>query len=101
MANGELAERTKYEIKQHGSIYGLSQATGVNPGVIYRVKEGGESPTLRRLWKVPKHPKRTRLMVSCSQKTIDRYDSQRGKQSRREYLNELLDMADGEMEMEI
>ena len=95
MANGELAMRAEFEIEQHGGIYGLSKATGVNPGVIWRVKNGGNSPTLRRLWKVPKHPPRPRLIINCPYETISRFHRARGDMTTGEYLEVLLDAADG------
>jgi len=64
MANGELLRRTKLEIAEHGNLNRLSIAIGVNPGVIYRVLRGGNSPTLRRLWGIPKHPPLPRLIIN-------------------------------------
>ena len=36
------------------------------------------------------------LMISCSFKAVARFDRQRGNLSRREYLDELMDLADGD-----
>jgi len=75
MANGELRRRAETEIKKHGNLNKLSVAIGENPGVIWRVLKGGNSPTLRRLWKVPKHPPRSRLIIETDAETIARFDS--------------------------
>ena len=99
--NCELAQRAKYEAKRHKGIYGLSKAIGVNPGVIYRVMNGGNSPTLRRIWKIPKHPPRHRLIISCAPEAIARFDNQRGELTRAEWLERVLDMVDGVGEMEV
>jgi len=64
MANGELKQRAILEIQEHGSINALSKSIGVNPGVIYRVMHGGNSPTLRRLWDIPKNPPVPRLIIN-------------------------------------
>ena len=101
MANKELAQRANFEIERHGSINAVSMATGVNPGVIWRVKNGGNSPTLRRLWKVTKHPPRSRLVIDCPPALRARFDAARGDSTRREYLEQLLDLDCGVAEMEI
>ena len=59
-----LEERAKIEIAKHGTILALSKSIGVNPGVIYRVMHGGNSPTLRRLWDIPKNPPVPRLIIN-------------------------------------
>jgi len=59
-----LEERAILEIQEHGSINALSKSIGVNPGVIYRVMHGGNSPTLRRLWDIPKNPPVPRLIIN-------------------------------------
>jgi hypothetical protein len=76
MANGELLRRLKTEITAHGNAHRLSIAIGINPGVIYRVLHGGNSPTLRRLWHIPKHPPRPRLIInSCPPELKEAYDA--------------------------
>ena len=96
MTNDELLQRTKLEVKRAGSVMAVARATGEHPGTVHRVLYyGGNSPTLRRIWKIPKHTRRTRLTVSCTQETIERYDAQRGDMSRREWLERLIDLGDG------
>ena len=90
-----LAERTNLEVLAAGGIYALSKDIGVNPGVIHRAQHGGNSPTLRRLWKIPKHPSRSRLIIDTTPAQIARFDLQRGNLPRRAYLDELLDGAEG------
>ena len=68
-----LAERTNLEILAAGGIYALSKDINVNPGVIHRAQHGGNSPTLRRLWKVPKHPQRSRIIINCSPELVARF----------------------------
>jgi hypothetical protein len=85
MANGELLKRTKLEIAKHGNLNRLSIAIGVNPGVIYRVLRGGNSPTLRRLWGIPKHPPRPRLIVEIDPARFDNQRAAHGM-SRAEYV---------------
>ncbi len=86
-----LAQRAKYEIGRYGTILALSNELGVNPGVIYRVKKGGNSPTLRRIWKIPKHEPRPRLCIDVdSRETIALFDKLRGGFSRSEFLDELM-----------
>ena len=95
MANGELKQRAILEIQEHGSINALSKAIGVNPGVIYRVLHGGNSPTLRRLWDIPKNPPVPRLIINgCPPALKARYETARGEMSRTEYLGHLLDWYD-------
>lgn len=96
MCNGELKLRVNNEIERHGNINRLSLAIGVNPGVIYRVKNGGNSPTLRRLWDIPKNEPVPRLIINgCPPELKARYEKRRGDMSRAEFLEHLLDMHDG------
>ena len=37
----------------------------------------------------------TAMLIGCTNKTVARFDHQRGNLSRSEYLNELLDLAEG------
>ena len=94
ITNLTLQQRAAYEVEQHG-IGGLSKTTGENPGTIYRVLHGGNSPTLRRLWNVRKHPRRVRLTIDCTPEMIRRFDSQCGDMTRQDYLTWLLDLSDG------
>ena len=99
MANGDLRRRVKLEIEQHGSINRLSKATGVNPGVIHRVKNGGNSPTLRRLWKIPKNEPVPRLIINnCPPEIKAQFEAQRGELSRVEHLVNLMRRDYGELE---
>ena len=82
-------------VEECDGIRPAARYLGVNPGIVYNVLQGGDSPTLRRIWKIPKHPKRPRLIVRCTQETIERYDAQRGDMSRREWLERLIDLGDG------
>lgn len=98
MCNGDLKRRAKLEIELHGGIGPLSRAIGVNPGVIYRVKQGGNSPTLRRLWGIRKG-NRVRLSIDCDRATIARFDAMRGEMTRADYLLALLNLAAGNGEL--
>ena len=91
MANGELLRRTKLEIAKHGNLNRLSIAIGVNPGVIYRVLRGGNSPTLRRLWGIPKHKRRPRLNIEIDPARFDAQRAEHGM-SRAEYVVYLMDL---------
>ena len=96
MANGELKQRAILEIQEHGSINALSKSIGVNPGVIYRVMHGGNSPTLRRLWDIPKNPPVPRLIINgCPPALKDRYEDARGEMTRPDFLEGLLDCWEG------
>lgn len=96
MTNDELKLRTKLEVDRAGSLIALARETGEYPGTIHRVLYyGGNSPTLRRIWKIPKHERRARISIDCPPDAIARYDAQRGDLSRREWLTVLLDLADG------
>ena len=94
MNNGNLVERAEIEIRKHGNINRLSKAIGVNPGVIYRAKKGGNSPTLRRLWGVPKHPPVPRLIINgCPPELKARFEAMCNEldMTRLEMLVELMD----------
>ena len=95
MANGELKQRAIYEAATHGSIRAAARANGITHGMIASAIKGGNSPTLRRIWKIPKHEPRHRLIISCSQETIARFDAQRGERTRQEWLDVLIDIGDG------
>lgn len=82
-------------VKIYDGIRPCARKLGVNPGMVANVLNGGDSPTLRRLLQVRKHPRRTRLVIDTDAATVTRYDYQRGNLTRREYLEELLDLADG------
>lgn len=97
----ELAEYLINKAKEYPSVYRMAQVNGWSYGLVYRVLNGGDSPTLRRQTGITKHPKRHRLIVSCSPDTIHRFDQQRGDKSRREWLSHLLDLGDGIGELEI
>ena len=91
-----LEERAILEIQEHGSINALSKSIGVNPGVIYRVMHGGNSPTLRRLWGIPKNPPVPRLIINgCPPSLKARYEDARGEMTRTDFLEGLLDLLDG------
>ena len=95
-----LAERTNLEVLAAGGIYALSKDIRVNPGVIYRAQHGGNSPTLRRLWKVPKHPPRPRLIINCSPATIARFHRARGDMTTGQFIETLLDVYDNMYELD-
>jgi hypothetical protein len=64
--------------------------------MIAKAANGVNSPTLRRLWNVPKHPPRKRLIIATDPL---RYDTLRGDMSRAEFLDALLDMWQGKAEL--
>ena len=96
-----LQEHILSELKKHKNPYQMARSIGVNPGLIHRALNGGDSPTLRRKFKIPKHPKRARLNIDTDEETIARFDNQRGELTRAEWLERLLDVGDGVGEMEI
>ena len=97
----ELIDYLTDKAKEYPSAYRMAVDNGWSYGLVYRVLNGGDSPTLRRQIGISKHPKRYRLIVNCSPDTIARFDAQRGDMSRREWLERLIDLSDGIGEMEI
>ena len=101
MNNNTAAWTLKYAVKSYvdicGGIRPCARFFDCNPGIVANVLDGGDSPTLRRLLQVRKHPQRSRLVVDCDKATVTRFDCQRGNLSRREYLDELMDLADGKL----
>ena len=73
----------------------------MNPGLIVHVLKGNESPTLRKILGVRKHPQRTRLTIDTDAATVKRFDRLRQDLTRRDFLILLLDNIDGFAEMEI
>ena len=101
MANGKMAQRANFEVKQMGSINKVAQRYGVNPSMVWRVLHGGNSPTLRRIWKIPKHEPRPRLCIDCHPALIERFDDMRKGRGRAELLCDLMDLADGLGQLEV
>ena len=64
MCNGELKLRAIYERDKHGGIRAAARAWGKTHGMIARAIDGGNSPTLRRLWDIPKNPSVPRLIIN-------------------------------------
>ena len=95
MCNGELKLRAIYERDKHGGIRAAAREWNVTHGMIARVINGGNSPTLRRLWGIPKNPPVPRLIINgCPPALKARYETARGEMSRTEYLGHLLDWYD-------
>ena len=87
-----LQQKAVLEIARYGTIRALAEAIDVNPGLIHRAKVGGNSPTLRKVWNMPKYPYRPRLNIEVSPELKARFDAQRGTMSRSEYLKRLLEL---------
>ena len=64
MCNGELKLRAIYERDKHGGIRAAAREWNVTHGMIARAIDGGNSPTLRRLWDIPKNPPVPRLIIN-------------------------------------
>ena len=90
-----LQERLEIELSKYDNPHQLAQDIGVNYGLIWRVLHGGESPLLRRKFKIPKHPPRPRLIINCPPAAIARFHRARGDITTGAYLEVLLDAADG------
>jgi len=96
MCNGELKLRAIYERDKHGGIRAAARAWGKTHGMIARAINGGNSPTLRRLWDIPKNPPVPRLIINgCPPALKERYETARGEMSRTDFLEGLLDLLDG------
>jgi len=67
--------------------------------MVARAAKGGNSPTLRRLWGIPKHPPRSRLIMNCPDELKERFDTLRTEMSRAEFLDALLDCWQGRAEL--
>jgi len=92
--NEKLRKRAILERGQYSTIAAMEKETGVNRGTIFRViYEKGNSPGLRRLWGIPKHPRRVRLTINCTEEYLARFDYLRGEMTRNEFLAMLLDKA--------
>ena len=99
MCNGELRRRAILESEIHGGDRAAARHWGITHGPISRARHGGNSPTLRRLWKIPKHEKRGRLTIQDPTGELTAaMDSQRGSQSREDYQRHLLALDRGELD---
>ena len=93
MCNEKLRTQAILEVKANNGIRATARAWGVTHGMIARALRGGNSPTLRRLWNIPKHPPMPRLIInSCPPALKQRFEQQRGDMSRVDYLTRLLDL---------
>ena len=96
MCNGELKLRAIYERDKHGGIRAAAREWNVTHGMIARAIDGGNSPTLRRLWDIPKNPPVPRLIINgCPPALKARYETARGEMTRPDFLEGLLDLLDG------
>ena len=96
MCNGELKARAIYERDKHNGIRAAARAWNVTHGMIARVINGGNSPTLRRVWDIPKNPPVPRLIINgCPPSLKARYEDARGEMTRPDFLEGLLDLLDG------
>jgi len=96
MCNGELKLRAIYERDKHGGIRAAAREWNVTHGMIARAIDGGNSPTLRRLWDIPKNPPVPRLIINgCPPALKERYEDARGEMTRPDFLEGLLDLLDG------
>ena len=97
----DLRAWLKNEKDNYGNTYQLACALGVPHGAVYRVLDGGDSPRLRRALKMPMHERRPRLNIDCPPESIARFDAQRGEMTRGDWLDVLMDLADGIGEVKI
>lgn len=96
MCNGELRKRAILEEDEHGGIRPAARYWNITHGMIATAINGGNSPTLRRLWGIPKHPPRHRLTIDCPPELKARFDQLRGEQSRADFMLDLLDCWQGQ-----
>ena len=83
-------------IAELGGVRPAARAYGIaNSGNVTHARNGDDSPACRRAWKIPKHPPRPRLIINCPYETISRFHHARGDMTTGEYLEVLLDAADG------
>ena len=92
----ELKERLEIEIAQHGTMWATADYWSINPGTLWRIQKGGDSPQVRRKWEIPKGD-RVRFIIEMpkgdeGRETIARYDAiaQSRGMTRGELLMELL-----------
>ena len=96
MSLREFSEYISEMAKRLDGIRDLASYLEVNPGLIWRVINGHESPTVRKAADIPIHPKRTRLNIDVTPELKTRYDElcrQHGM-TRLEMLRELMTFYD-------
>lgn len=85
----ELIEKHNYN--------GTYKLTGINPGILHRIMNGGSSKTAEKKLKETGYlhvKRRVRLCVDTTDEVIKRFDKLRGDMSRAEYLEWLLPKGD-------
>ena len=101
MCNGELRRRAILESEIHGGDRAAARHWGITHGPISRARHGGNSPTLRRLWKIPKHPPLDRLIINnCPPELKAIYDEMCSEYglSRAELLKDMIAVYNDTME---
>ena len=94
----ELRERLRAEIEQHGTMWGVAREWGINPGTLWRIQKGGDSPQVRRKWGINKCD-RTRLTIEATLEMIEQFDAlcQARGMTRQQLLVSLLENLDDEL----
>lgn len=78
-------------VEIHGSIRGFAISEGISYGLVaYVLKRGGDSPTLRKHFKIPLRPRRVRLNIDTSADMIELFDELCNGASRADFLYSLL-----------
>ena len=100
MANGELQERANLEIMKHNGMRAAGRYWDVSHSIIGKAANGGNSPTLRRLWDIPKNEPVPRLIINgFSPEQKARFERMRGEIPRAEFQEHLMDWYEFEGEL--
>jgi len=94
----ELAFYVEAVIAEFGGVRQAAREymeADINAGHLTLARQGKGSRMIRRSWKIPEHPQRERLIISMSPA---RFNTQRGKVSRADWLVELMDLMDDHLD---
>lgn len=86
----ELIYKVREMVDSADTMLSVADRLGANPGVVWRVYHGGDSPQLRRKLGIRKG-NRVRLAIDTDRATIARFDDLRGEMTRGDFLVALLD----------
>jgi hypothetical protein len=103
----KLQQWLNLQISIHGNLHAAMYAYDINDcyGMAYHtVNTGKDSPTLRRALRnkhgITFRRDRTRMVIDCPPELRAKFDEQRGENTRREWLERLILLADGVGELE-